>query len=163
MSSLQIRQASPNACGSAASPDSDVYNLPFHIGSVLIILFVSASACAFPIIATRFPQFRIPHRFLFVIRHFGTGVLIATAFVHLLPTAFVSLTNPCLPPFWNETYPAMAGAIALVAVFAITVVEMAFTGRHTCAFPVSMMAMDIEATSSVENAKQHVEQTQEGV
>lgn len=162
MASLHTRRSPTSTCASAGISDTDTYDLPFHIGSVLIILFVSASACAFPIIATRFPQFRIPPKFLFVARHFGTGVLIATAFVHLLPTAFVSLTNPCLPTFWSETYPAMAGAIALAAVFAITVVEMAFTGRHTCAFPVSMMNMDVEATSGSEKTDEQLEQTREG-
>ncbi|TKA70928.1 hypothetical protein B0A55_06133, partial [Friedmanniomyces simplex] len=52
-------------------------------------------------------------RLLFLSRHFGTGVLLATAFVHLLPTAYTSLTDPCLPRFWNETYPAMAGFVIM--------------------------------------------------
>ncbi|KAF3938513.1 hypothetical protein ABW19_dt0206640 [Dactylella cylindrospora] len=64
----------------------------------------------------------------FLARHFGTGVLLATAFVHLLPTAFISLTDPCLPKFWTETYPAMAGAIALAAVFFVVTIEMIFSG-----------------------------------
>lgn len=83
-------------------------------------------ACSFPVIARRFPRLPIPRRFLFLSRHFGTGVLIATAFVHLLPTAFISLTDPCLPRFWNKTYPAMAGFVAMIAVFIVVTVEMLF-------------------------------------
>lgn len=90
---------------------------------------LSTLACSFPIIARRFPNLPIPHRFLFLSRHFGTGVLIATAFVHLLPTAFVSLTDPCLPDFWNKGYPAMAGLIAMVAVFVVVCIEMFFATR----------------------------------
>lgn len=86
-------------------------------------------ACGFPITVKRFPQLPVPHRFLFISRHFGTGVLIATAFVHLLPTAFVSLTDPCLPSFWNETYPAMPGFIAMLSVMAVVSVEMFFATR----------------------------------
>ncbi|OJD40498.1 plasma membrane zinc ion transporter [Diplodia corticola] len=63
--------------------------------------------------------------FLFAARHFGTGVLLATAFVHLLPTAFTALGDPRLPPFWTETYTAMPGAIVLAAVLGIAGVEMA--------------------------------------
>src|SRR5690606_39057603 len=70
---------------------------------------------------------RIPPVVLFLARHFGTGVLIATAFVHLLPTAFISLLDPCLPAFWTEKYPAMPGAIAMAAVFFVTTIEMVFT------------------------------------
>lgn len=79
--------------------------------------------------ARRFPDLPIPHHFLFLSRHFGTGVLIATAFIHLLPTAFVSLTDPCLPDFWNKSYPPMAGAIAMLAVFAVVAIEMFFATR----------------------------------
>lgn len=78
----------------------------------------------------RFPFLKVPHQFLFLSKHFGTGVLIATAFVHLLPTAFTSLTDPCLPSFWNEGYPAMAGLIAMAAVFFVVVIEMIFSNMN---------------------------------
>ena len=55
--------------------------------------------------------------------------MIATAFVHLLPTAFVSLTDPCLPSFWNKGYPAMAGLIAMVSVLVVVGIEMFFATR----------------------------------
>ena len=83
--------------------------------------------------------------FLFYARHFGTGVLIATAFVHLLPTAFISLTDPCLPPFWSQQYPAMPGAIAMGAVFFVTVVEMLFTRGHMCGGNLTQMPQDVES------------------
>jgi zinc transporter 1/2/3 len=71
----------------------------------------------------------VPRQFLFLSRHFGTGVLIATAFVHLLPTAFNSLTDPCLPSFWNHGYPAMAGFIAMMSVMVVVGVEMFFATK----------------------------------
>ncbi|EKJ70187.1 hypothetical protein FPSE_09713 [Fusarium pseudograminearum CS3096] len=111
--------------------NKDEYNTPLHVGALFIILFVSTLACAFPIMASKFPGLRIPNRFFFAVRHFGTGVLIATAFVHLLPTAFISLGNPCLSSFWNKDYPAIPGAIALAAIFLVTVIEMVFhPSRH---------------------------------
>lgn len=92
-------------------------------------LLTCTPACSFPIIVRRFPRLPVPHHFLFLSRHFGTGVLIATAFVHLLPTAFVSLTDPCLPSFWNQGYPAMAGLIAMTSVLVVVGVEMFFATR----------------------------------
>jgi ZIP zinc/iron transport family len=56
-------------------------------------------------------------------------VLLATAFVHLLPTAFVSMTDPCLPRFWNKGYPAMPGLIAMISVFVVVTIEMFFATR----------------------------------
>lgn len=87
------------------------------------------AACSFPIIVRRFPWLPVPHHFLFLSRHFGTGVLIATAFVHLLPTAFVSLTEACLPWFWNHGYTAMAGLIAMTSVLVVVGIEMFFATR----------------------------------
>ncbi|BDD57922.1 hypothetical protein MAP00_003242 [Monascus purpureus] len=115
-----------STCGSRERGD---YNLSSHVMALFLILVLSTLACSFPILARRFPRFPVPHHFLFISRHFGTGVLIATAFVHLLPTAFVSLTDPCLPPFWNESFPAMAGFVAMVSVFVVISVEMFFASK----------------------------------
>lgn len=108
----------------------DAYDLPLHVAALFIILGTSTVACAFPILATRFPRLHIPTSFLFFVSHFGTGVLIATAFVHLLPTAFTSLGDPCLSDFWTKDYPAMPGAIALGGIFLVTVIEMVFSSAQ---------------------------------
>lgn len=92
-------------------------------------LILCLLACSFPIIVKRFPGVPIPHQFLFLSRHFGTGVLIATAFVHLLPTAFESLTDVCLPYFWNQGYSAMPGLIAMTSVFVVVGIEMFFASK----------------------------------
>ncbi|KAL4813387.1 Zinc/iron permease [Aspergillus spinulosporus] len=112
-----------SACGSIKQ---GAYNTSLHVMALFLILVLSTLACSFPILARRFPRLPIPRRFLFISRHFGTGVLIATAFVHLLPTAFVSLTDPCLPRFWSETYRAMPGFVAMISVFGVVLVEMFF-------------------------------------
>lgn len=111
---------------------SEEYNTALHVGALLIIWFVSALSCSFPLLAKKFPGLHIPKRFFFFVRHFGTGVLIATAFVHLLPTAFISLGDPCLGGFWVNDYPAMPGAIALASIFFVTVLEMIFHPSRKC-------------------------------
>ncbi|KLJ06938.1 hypothetical protein EMPG_17546 [Blastomyces silverae] len=116
-----------STCGSGERTGS--YNTPLHVAALVLILVLSTFACSFPIIARRFPRLPIPRHFLFLSRHFGTGVLIATAFVHLLPTAFISLTHPCLPRFWNKGYPATAGLVAMVAVMIVVTIEMFFALR----------------------------------
>lgn len=77
----------------------------------------------------RFPKLPVPNHAIFISRHFGTGVLIATAFVHLLPTAYVSLTDPCLPPFWTDVYPAMSGFLAMLSVMVVVSIEMFFATK----------------------------------
>lgn len=137
-------------CGNPDGNELD-YNMPFHIGALFIILGFSFIACAFPILAIRFPRLRIPPTFLFLARHFGTGVLLATAFVHLLPTAFISLTDECLGEFFTKQYPALAGAISLAAVFLVAIVEMVFSrGQHCCSAPLPEIECAIVAEVPVE-------------
>ncbi|KAG2016858.1 hypothetical protein GB937_006060 [Aspergillus fischeri] len=128
----QAKLIKRSTCAAGGVKNSE-YDTSLHIGALFIILSVSTLACAFPVLATWFPRLRIPPSVLFTFSHFGTGVLIATAFVHLLPTAFTSLNNPCLSDFWTTDYPAMPGAIALAGIFLVTLVEMVFSpARHVC-------------------------------
>ncbi|THV87489.1 Zinc/iron permease [Aureobasidium pullulans] len=115
------------ACGTASNTKD--YNMPLHVFALFLILVLSTLACSFPLLVRRVPRMPVPRQFLFLSRHFGTGVLIATAFVHLLPTAFTSLTDPCLPPFWNQGYPAMAGFIAMISVMLVVGIEMFFATK----------------------------------
>ncbi|KAK8068806.1 Zinc/iron permease [Apiospora phragmitis] len=122
-------------CKSGGSDAASSYNLPLRVGALFIILAVSSAACAFPILVTRLPGLRIPDNFFFAVRHFGTGVLIATAFVHLLPTAFTLLGDPCLGRFWTDDFEAMPGAVALVGIFVVTVIEMLLHPARRTAVP----------------------------
>ncbi|KAL5045158.1 hypothetical protein BDW71DRAFT_87390 [Aspergillus fruticulosus] len=123
----QLRMhAKRQTCASGGVGGSE-YKTSLHVGALFIILGVSTLACALPILVIRFSRLRIPPGFLFFVRHFGTGVLIATAFVHLLPTAFTLLGDPCLSDFWTTDYPAMPGAISLGGIFLVTLIEMIFS------------------------------------
>jgi zinc transporter 1/2/3 len=153
-------------CGS--KDGKGYYNTPVHVFALFLILTLStagpytsshtlqctadyATACSFPVIVKRFPSIPVPHQFLFISRHFGTGVLIATAFVHLLPTAFESLTDPCLPPFWNQGYSAMPGLIAMTSVFVVVGIEMFFASRgagHSHSTGYENLGLDDHAASA---------------
>ncbi|CZT19227.1 related to ZIP family zinc transporter [Ramularia collo-cygni] len=115
-------------CGSNKSSTTP-YNIGIHVFALFLILTLSTLACSLPLIVRRFPSLPVPNKALFISRHFGTGVLIATAFVHLLPTAYTNLTDPCLPPFWTDTYPAMPGFIAMCSVLVVVGIEMFFATR----------------------------------
>lgn len=89
---------------------------------------------------------KIPPRVFFATKHFGTGVLIATAFVHLVPVAFASLTDPCLPDLLIEDYPAMPGVIMMFSMFCLFIIEMylkAKTGGHSHGGPTGEAPMNI--------------------
>lgn len=119
-------------CGSEQAFED--YNLGLHIFAVFLILTCGTCAASLPVLVKAFPKLAISQHALFISRHFGTGVLIALAFAHLLPTAFENLWNECLPYFWTERYDAAPGFIAMVAALAVVLVEMGFSMygiRHT--------------------------------
>lgn len=63
---------------------------------------------------------RLIHTFSVV----GTGVILATAFVHMLPDAMENFDSPCLTDGW-KTYGAFAGVFCMIASFALQLLEMA--------------------------------------
>ncbi|EMD38804.1 hypothetical protein CERSUDRAFT_47146 [Gelatoporia subvermispora B] len=95
-----------------------------RVASVFIILATSMFGALFPVLARRSPRISplIPHRVFETAKYFGSGVIIATAFIHLLDPATDELTSPCLSPAWQE-YP-YALAIALCSIFMIFILEL---------------------------------------
>ncbi|KAF2663308.1 Zinc/iron permease [Microthyrium microscopicum] len=110
------------SCGSKARKVD--YDITIHAVGLLLVLLFSCFGAGFPVLAKKVKWLRIPPRAFFACKHFGTGVLIATAFVHLLPTAFRSLNNPCLPELFTEKYPALPGVIAMFSLFCLFTVEL---------------------------------------
>ncbi|KIX06736.1 uncharacterized protein Z518_04712 [Rhinocladiella mackenziei CBS 650.93] len=126
-------------CGGGEA-NEDEYDLPLHVAAVLLTFseILTATGAGFPVVGKRVRWMKIPPSVLFFCRHFGTGVLVATAFVHLIPTAFSSLTDPCLPPLLTEQYPAMPGVIMMAALFALFTIEIylkAKAGGHSHSGP----------------------------
>ncbi|PYI06275.1 Zinc/iron permease [Aspergillus sclerotiicarbonarius CBS 121057] len=155
-SNTQRSSDDTTTCGSR---ERGAYNTPIHVFALFLILVLSTLACSFPVLARRFPRLPIPRRFLFLSRHFGTGVLIATAFVHLLPTAFVSLTDPCLPRFWSQTYRAMAGFVAMISVFVVVLVEMFFALKgagHVHGSEYDQLISDVGADSTSDDQDEEI-------
>ncbi|KAF3764322.1 hypothetical protein M406DRAFT_62463 [Cryphonectria parasitica EP155] len=113
------------ACGSGKQGS---YDTPLHVFALILILALSTLACGFPLISSQ-SRGRRQSRIVFYCQHFGTGVLIATAFVHLLPTAFLALTDPCLPYFFSKGYTPLPGLIAMVSALVVVSLESYLTTR----------------------------------
>ncbi|EQB49457.1 ZIP Zinc transporter [Colletotrichum gloeosporioides Cg-14] len=107
-------------CGSSKK---ESYDTPLHIGALILILALSTISCGIPLLPRRTSKGRPQSRIIFYCQHFGTGVLLATSFVHLLPTAFTSLTDPCLPHIFNKGYPQTAGLVAMIAALSVVALE----------------------------------------
>lgn len=113
-------------CGSR---DRGWYDTAAHVFALFLILALSTACCGFPLLSRRTATGPSRKAIIFYCQHVGTGVLLATAFVHLLPMAFESLTDPCLPYFFSEGYTPLPGFVAMVSAIMVVGVESYLTAR----------------------------------
>jgi zinc transporter 1/2/3 len=52
-----------------------------RVSAIFVILIVSSAVTFFPVLATRSKRFRVPLYVYLFARYFGTGVIVATAFI----------------------------------------------------------------------------------
>lgn len=106
-------------CGGEAVDDS---RFGLRIGSIFIILAASAIGALTPIFLARQKKVRVPKMAFFFCKYTGTGVIIATAWLHLLDPAIENLGDPCLESRLPD-YP-WALAIGLWTVLLMFFVEL---------------------------------------
>lgn len=59
-----------------------------RISAIFVIFVVSTAVTFFPVLAKRHPRLHIPQYIYLFARYFGAGVIVATAFIHLLDPAY---------------------------------------------------------------------------
>ena len=88
-------------------------SINLRIGAIFIILVSSLFTTMFPIVTRRIPKCHVPGPVFDFAKYFGSGVIIATAFMHLLAPGAEELASPCLnQDFQNYTF---AFAFAMIA------------------------------------------------
>ncbi|CAM1509914.1 Fc.00g002490.m01.CDS01 [Cosmosporella sp. VM-42] len=103
----------------------DLSNKGLRIGAIFIIMAASLIGAISPIVLAHQSRVAVPKFTFFICKFVGTGVIIATAFMHLLVPAVEALKDPCLDDQlkgydWAE-------AIALMTVIVMFFVEMLAT------------------------------------
>ncbi|RMZ80653.1 hypothetical protein DV738_g2650, partial [Chaetothyriales sp. CBS 135597] len=93
-----------------------------RIAALFIIWVTSSIGAVFPVFAHRHKGLRVPDATFFVCKYFGSGVIIATAFIHLLAPAVEALTDPCLTGPITEY--AWVEGIILMTIFVLFFVEL---------------------------------------
>ena len=93
-----------------------------RISAIFVILVSSAFGAFFPILSSKYSFIRMPPWCFFIAKYFGSGVIVATGFIHLLEPASDSLGEECLGGTFVE-YPWAFG-IALMSLFAMFFIEL---------------------------------------
>lgn len=132
--SRQGTESQDSSCSSGSASIQD-YDLSLHIAAVFIVLAASFVGCLIPASSSQYERHlarnppsdakvsnrlkKIFNHCSFVLRHFGAGIIFATAFVHLLFEGFSILNDPCVGQLaFEPASPAIAmGACFLIFVF----------------------------------------------
>lgn len=96
--------------------------LGLRIASIFVIWFGATFGAVFPTFAHKNQSLGIPEWTFFIAKYFGSGVIIATAFIHLLSPAEDALRSPCLTGAITD-YDWVSG-IVLMVVFVMFFVEL---------------------------------------
>lgn len=94
-----------------------------RISSIFVILVGSLMGAVLPVYLARGTKMKVNGSAFFVAKYFGSGVIIGTAFMHLLSPAFDALKSPCLPDGPINDYDWAAG-ICLMTVFVMFTIEL---------------------------------------
>lgn len=96
---VDLTTADPTEVVCYLDSDGNDYNgqLGARVSAIFVIGIVSSIATFFPVIAKRVPRLRIPLYVYLFAKYFGAGVIIATAFIHLLDPAYSEIGgNSCV-------------------------------------------------------------------
>ncbi|KAL8751933.1 MAG: hypothetical protein Q9199_006097 [Rusavskia elegans] len=93
-----------------------------RVSAIFVILVGSMFGALFPVYAARHKGVGVPGWAFIVAKYFGSGVIITTAFIHLLAPANEALGNECLTGPVTE-YPWVEG-IALMTIFVLFFTEL---------------------------------------
>ncbi|EXJ78534.1 hypothetical protein A1O1_08935 [Capronia coronata CBS 617.96] len=119
---LVIREDDAEAAPACEAGNSYNGRIGLRVAALFIIWATSSIGATFPIFAARHRGLRIPEWVFFICKYFGSGVIVATAFIHLLGPAQEALTNPCLTGPITE-YSWVEG-IVLMTIFVLFFVEL---------------------------------------
>jgi solute carrier family 39 (zinc transporter), member 1/2/3 len=120
---LTLRQSSQQtiqpACVTGNNYDG---RIGLRVAAIFIIWLGSTVGSVFPVYANRHKGVKMPEWTFFVAKYFGSGVIVATAFIHLLGPAEDALRNPCLTgPITSYSW---AEGIILMTIFVLFFVEL---------------------------------------
>jgi len=94
-------------------------NMGGRISAIFVILVTSLIATLFPVVSMRVKWMRIPEIAYVIAKMFGSGVIVATAFIHLMDPAYASIGgNACVGMTGNwSSYPWCPAIMLASAVF----------------------------------------------
>lgn len=125
-SNVDLNTANPVDVICALATSKNEYNgmLGTRISALFVILIISTFTTFFPVVAKRVPRMHIPLYVYLFARYFGAGVIVATAFIHLLDPAYAEIgPQTCVGMTGGWAVYSWPPAIVLVSVMMIFLLD----------------------------------------
>lgn len=124
---LVLRQEEEEATPSCETGNEYDGRIGLRVAALFIIWITSSIGAVFPVFAKRHEGVSIPDWVFFACKYFGSGVIIATAFIHLLGPAEEALTNPCLTgPITEYSWPEGIILMTIIVLFFVELMVMRY-------------------------------------
>ncbi|EKJ78673.1 hypothetical protein FPSE_01161 [Fusarium pseudograminearum CS3096] len=108
-----------SSSSSACQPRKRDYDVGLRVGLLFVILATGALGVFGPILLHKMMPSKL-NVVLIVLKQFGTGIIISTAFVHLYTHAFLMFSNQCIG---DLGYEATTSALVMAGIFMSFLVE----------------------------------------
>ncbi|KAL4922369.1 ZIP zinc transporter [Aspergillus aurantiobrunneus] len=105
---------SSSGSGSSCGVQTRDYDMPLRIGTLFVVLVTSSIGVFLPMGLVKLPSASINVWASTIIKQFGTGVILSTAFVHLYTHAELMFSNDCLG---SLEYEATTSAVVMAGIF----------------------------------------------
>ncbi|KAK5133551.1 hypothetical protein LTR08_007590 [Meristemomyces frigidus] len=126
--SVDLDTADPRAivCYLQAGKNEFHGGLGVRVSALFVIMIVSSAVTFFPVLATRSSRFKVPLYVYLFARYFGAGVIVATAFIHLLDPAYSEIgPNTCVGMTGGWSQYSWPPAIALTSCVLVFLMDFA--------------------------------------
>ncbi|CAO3615587.1 unnamed protein product [Cunninghamella blakesleeana] len=142
--------------------EKEDYNSNLRIGAVFILLVVSSFGVFIPFIIHRLRNYDESNSFqatiLIYFKFFGIGVILSTAFAHMIPESSDKFNSPCLGGQWNSNYHAYTAVFCLIATFIVQGIETFALAR------LEFLKRESEKSdSSIKHGGQDIEEGENGI
>ncbi|XP_047332532.1 zinc transporter 8-like [Impatiens glandulifera] len=126
---LPVLIAGDCTCDTQISAGNTTKSLKYKLIAIAAILTAGAFGVSIPILGRKFDALRPENDIFFMVKAFAAGVILATAFIHILPDAVDSLTSPCLNETPWKNFP-FAGFVAMMGSIGTLMVDSLATGFY---------------------------------
>lgn len=132
------------------------YNIGLRVGTLFVILVTSAIGVFLPILLQKLPLGKFSAIGLMVVKQFGTGVIISTAFIHLYTHAGLMFQNQCLGELGYEATTSAVVMAGLFLSFLVEYIGMRLVAWHSAKKPAEAPAYSEQAASGDKAANHDV-------